>query len=345
MTQTQTPPKKRRRWWKMIIVVVVVLLLPILYLWFKPLNVGDLAETGHSAQTYAEALERIKGLDAPAAGKLGPAGGTLLLTHGKKTDKVIVLLHGYTKSPHQFLPLGQLLFAKGCNVLIPRLPHHGLADRMNTDQALLTAEEVAAFANEVVDCAHGLGDHITVAGLSAGGLTTAWAAQHRAEVEKAVIMSPVFGYKAIPTPLTRPVMNAYLTMPNSFDWWDKDLKDRFRLDEHGKTKPDPYYPRRSTHALAQLLRLSFATQQQAVEHGPAAQSILIVTNAHDKDVNNEMTASVAANWRRNAAGKIHTFEFPASQGLDHDFIDPDMPNQQTQTTYPILLDLIAKDSR
>ena len=220
MTQTQTPPKKRRKWWKMIIIVLVVLLVPILYLCFKPLNVGDLAVMGKPAQSYVEALERVKGLDAPVAGKLGPVGGTLLLTHGKKTDKVVVLLHGYTKSPHEFLPLGQMLFAKGYNVLIPRLPHHGLADHMTTDQALLTAEEVAAFANEVVDCAHGLGEHITVCRALAGGLTTAWAAQNRVEVERAVVMSPAFGYKKIPTAVTRPVMNYYLTMPNSFNWWD-----------------------------------------------------------------------------------------------------------------------------
>ncbi len=318
----------------MILVILAVLLIPVLYLYLKPLNVGDLAASGHPAQTYAEALERIHGLDAPVAAKLGPIGGTLLLTHGKKTDKVIVLLHGYTKSPHEFLFLGQLLYAKGYNVLIPRLPHHGLADHMTTEQSLLTAEEMALFSNEVVDCAHGLGDHITVAGLSAGGLTTAWIAQNRAEVEKAVVMSPVFGYKAIPTPLTLPAMNAYLTLPNSFKWWD---------DKHpGLLTPDLYYPRWSTHALAQLLRLSFATQQKAAEHSPAAQSILMVTNAHDNDVNNEMTARVVEHWHKSAADKIHTFEFPLSQGLDHDFIDPDMKNQPIQTTYPVLLDLLTK---
>jgi esterase/lipase len=318
----------------MIAIVLVLLLLPILFLYLKPLNVGGLAVSGHPAQTYAEALERVKGLDAKDMGKLGPFGSTLLLTHGKKTDKVVVLLHGYTKSPHEFEPLGKLLFAQGYNVLIPRLPHHGLADRMTTEQERLTAEEIATLANEVVDCAHGLGDHITVVGLSAGGLTTAWAAQHRPEVEKAVIMAPAFGYKVVPTFATRPVMNAYQMLPNSFKWWDEKQKE--------KLGPAYYYPRSSTHALAQLLRFSFAAQQKAAVQSPAAQSILIVTNAHDADVNNDMTASVVANWRRNAPDKIHTFEFPDSKGLLHDFIDPDMPNQKTSSVYPILLDLITK---
>ena len=334
MTATQTIPKKRGRWWKMVAVVLVVLLLPVLSLWFKPLNVGGLSQAGRPAQSYAEALKRIQGLDAKDAGKLGPLTRTLLLSHSKKTDRVVVLLHGYTKSPHEFEPLGNLLFARGYNVLIPRLPRHGLANRMTTDQALLTAEEIAAFADEVVDCAHGLGDHITVAGLSAGGLTTAWAAQHRAEIDKAVIMAPAFGYKAVATPLTRPAMNAYLTLPNAFKWWDEKLKEQ--------VKPDTCYPQWSTHALAQLLRLSFATQEKAAEHAPAAQSVLVITNANDDSVNNAMTARVVENWRRNAANKVNTFEFPASQHLLHDFIDPEMPDQKTASVYPTLLDFITK---
>ena len=334
MVETQPLPKKRRRWWKMIAIVLVVLMLPVLYLYAKPLNVGGLAVNGSPAQNYAESLQLLKELKARDAGKLGPYGDIILLAHGRKTEKVVVLLHGYTKSPYEFRQLGQMLFDRGYNVLIPRMPHHGLADRLTTDQSLLTAEEVARYANVVVDIAHGLGDHITVAGLSAGGLTTAWLAQTRSDVEKAVIMSPVFGYKQVPTAVTRPVMNAYLTLPNSFKWWDEKLQEQ--------VQPTIYYPRWSTHALAQLLRLSFATQQKAADEAPAAQSVLIVTNANDASVNNEMTTGVVENWRKHAADKIHTFEFPASKGLDHDFIDPDMPHQPTQDTYPILLDLLVK---
>ncbi len=321
----------------MIGILFLLLLIPVLYLCFKPLNAEGLSAQARPAQTYAEALERIKGLDAPQAGKIGPFGGTLLLTHGKKTGKVIVLLHGYTKSPHQFQQLGQLFFERGYNVLIPRLPRHGMADHLTMEQEHLTAEELAVFADEVVDIAHGLGDSVTVAGLSAGGLTTSWAAQHRADIAKAVILSPAFGYKAVPTALTRPVMNAYLTMPNSYKWWDEKVKDQL--------KPDYVYPRWSTHALAQLLRLSFATQQRAAEQAPAAQSLLVITNANDASVNNEMTARVVANWQKAAPGKIHTYEFPASQHLDHDLIDPEMPNQQIKTVYPILLDLITKETK
>jgi len=323
----------------MIAIVLVVLLLPVLYLYVKPLNAGGLAVSGSPAQTYGEALQLLKELRARDAGNLGPYGDIILLTHGKKTEKVVVLLHGYTKSPYEFRQLGQMLFDRGANVLIPRMPHHGLADRLTLDQSRLTAEEVARYANVVVDIAHGLGDHITVAGLSAGGLTTAWIAQTRSDVEKAVVMSPAFGYKKVPTAVTRPAMNAYLTLPNAFHWWDDEDPEKPKPKGY---EPTIYYPRWSTHALAQLLRFSFATQAKAAEQSPAAHSILVITNANDPDVNNAMTATVVENWRQHAPDKIHTFEFPVSKGLNHDFIDPDMPHQPTQDTYPILLDLLTR---
>jgi carboxylesterase len=318
----------------MIIILLLILLVPLVYLWGRPLNVDGLAAAEHPALTYAEAVARVKRLDAPAADRLSRYGHTVLMTHGHKTRIVVVFLHGYTKAPHEFEPLGKLLFDHGANVLIPRLPHHGLEDRMTTEQAMLTAEEMAVFADEIVNCADELGEHIVMVGLSAGGLTAAWAAQHRGEIDKAIILAPAFGYKDVPTPLTRPAMNAYLTLPNSFKWWDEVKKEQI--------VPDFYYPRYSTRSLAELLRLSFATQQRAAEHPPAAQSILVVTNANDKSVNNALTAQVVADWRRQASSKIETFEFPESQGLDHDFIDPDMPHQQTQTVYPILVDLILR---
>ena len=69
--------------------------------------------------------------------------------------------------------------------------------------------------------------------------------------------------------------------------------------------------------------------------------MVVITNAYDDAVNNEMTARVVKDWRRETESKVRTFEFPASQRLLHDFIDPGMPKQQTQTLYPALLDLIA----
>jgi carboxylesterase len=52
---------------------------------------------------------------------------TQLMTHAKKVDRAIILVHGYTNCPQEFHELGQRFYAVGYNVLIAPLPHHRLA--------------------------------------------------------------------------------------------------------------------------------------------------------------------------------------------------------------------------
>jgi carboxylesterase len=228
------------------------------------------------------------------------------MTHGQKAARIILMTHGYTTCPEQFRALGEQFYALGYNVLIAPLPHHGLTDRLTDEQSQLTAEEIVAYADEVINIAHGLGDHVTMIGISGGGVTTAWAAQTRSDLDLAVVISPAFGYYTVPTPLTAPAMNYYLTIPNSYTWWDENLKE--------KIKPDYAYPRYSTRALAQLLRLGFAVQGRAQQTSPAARSILVVTNANDKSINNALVYTVAGHWRDHGAN-LRTYEFDAGLQL------------------------------
>jgi esterase/lipase len=67
----------------------------------------------------------------------------------------------------------------GYNVLIPRLPRHGLADRKVENLSPLKAEELRDCADASVDIACGLAQKVYVARLSAGGTLSAWIAQNR----------------------------------------------------------------------------------------------------------------------------------------------------------------------
>jgi carboxylesterase len=254
------------------------------------------------------------------------------MTHGQKVEKAIVMVHGYTSCPEQFRALGEQFYGLGYNVLIAPLPHHGLADRLTDEQSQLTAEELTAYADEVVDIARGLGDHVTMVGLSGGGVTTAWAAQKRSDLDLAVIISPAFGYYTVPTPMTAPAMNYYLVVPNSYTWWDDQLKE--------KVGPDYGYPRYATRAVAQLLRVGFAVQANARQTAPAARSILVITNANDTTVNNTLTDTVTGYWRDHGAN-LQTYEFEAGLQLPHDLIDPTQPDQKIDIVYPKLVQLVA----
>ncbi len=284
---------------------------------------------------YDEAVARIAALQAKDTAEIAPISRLRFMAHGQRAARAVVFFHGYTSSPAQFQRLGEACFALGDNVLIPRVPHHGLADRMTPDQALLTAEELVALADEAVDIAQGLGERVAVAGLSMGGVMAGWAAQERADVERAVLIAPAFGLGPLPAFLTRPATHLALRLPNIYHWWDPWLKDK---------APGPVYtyPRVSTHALAQVLRLSAAVRAQARRAPPAARAIALVTNANDDKADNGSARRLAAVWRAHGVS-VREHEFPADLLLPHNTIDPNEAGQKVDIVYPVLIGLLRGD--
>jgi len=320
-----------RRWWIMLLILGIVL--AAVFIILTPWNISNLSSHPRPVQSYAEAVQRTETLRGQEPAAMNPVCQLQLMTHDKKVDRAIILVHGYTNCPQQFRELGQRFYDLGYNVLIAPLPHHGLADRMTDAHAQLKAEELAAYADETVDIAQGLGEQVTMMGISAGGVTTAWAAQNRSDIDLAVIISPAFGFKQIPTPLTAAVMNIYTALPDSFEWWDPVLK--------GEAPPAHAYPRYSKHALVQALRLGFATQVAAQRVQPAAQKMVVVFNANDNSVNNALTMAVVKLWQAHAAN-LTTYEFEANLKLGHDLIDPAQPDAQIDVVYPRLIDLTSR---
>jgi pimeloyl-ACP methyl ester carboxylesterase len=330
MTQ-QKPKNGIRRWW--IVLLILGIVLAVVFIILTPWNISNLASHPRPVQSYEEALQRVAAFRGQEPPNMNPDCQLQLMTHDKKVDRAIILVHGYTNCPQQFHELGQRFYDLGYNVLIAPLPHHGLADRMTDAQSQLTAEELAAYADETVDIAQGLGEQVTMMGISAGGVTTAWAAQNRSDIDLAVIISPAFGFKQIPKALTAAVMNIYLLLPDSFVWWDPVLQ--------ADAPPAYTYPRYSKHALVQILRLGFAAQGDARRMPQAAKKMVVVFNANDNSVNNDLTMDVVKNWLAHNAN-LTTYEFDAGLKLIHDLIDPNQPEQQIDIVYPRLIDLTSQ---
>jgi carboxylesterase len=330
LAEGEVAVKKKRVLLGAVIVLVVIVLCAVVML-FRPMSVRGLTSNPDPAGDYAGAVERIEALRAEEASRgLNPLCQLQFMSHGQKTDQAIVFVHGYTNCPQQFRELGQQFYDLGYNVLIAPAPHHGLADRMTADQAKLTAEELTVYADEVVDIAQGLGEHVTLAGISMGGITTAWAALHRTDLDLAVLISPAFGFQMIPRSITAPAVNAFLVLPNFDLWADSELKEA--------SGTDFTYPRRSTRALAQTLRLGMAVQAGSAEAAPVARSMLVVTNANDPSVDNGLTAEMVSSWREWGLDVL-TYEFAADLELEHDLISP---WQETQpAVYPVLVELIT----
>jgi len=296
------------------------------------INTRALVPSPNPTTTYPEALERLATLKAKDTAQVNPVCATQFMTHGQRTERAIILLHGFTNCPHQFHALGQNFFGRGYNVLLARLPYHGYIDRLTPDFARLTAEDLAIFADELVNIGVGLGHHLAFGGISAGGVTAAWAYQFRPEVAQALIIAPSFGVTYIPRTINSGATQLARTLvPNIFIWWDSKLK----ID----CKPDYAYPRFSTRALAEVMRLGYAVRQTANHTPPVGGRAIVVTVGGDPGVDNVVTDQVAQQWLSLNANVLQ-YEFPAELKLLHDLVDPNQPGQQVDLVYPKLMELV-----
>jgi len=254
-------------------------------------------------------------------------GRTIIHLHAERRPRAVLLLHGMTSSPSQFERFARDLFERGHNVLVPRLPHHGHADRLSTALARLRPDELYTAVDEYVGIARELGDRVTIAGFSLGGLLTAWCAQHY-EVERCVAIAPFFGVAWIPGGLMTWVAETMLRVPNRFHWWDPILRER-QMPEHG-------YPRYATHAIAHAYRIAQAVLREAAFRPPMAQHVVLVVNAAELGVSNRAIRRLYARWR---VFRTETVELVALRGLppSHDIIEPLRHADLAARVYPQIL--------
>nr|WP_161556717.1 alpha/beta fold hydrolase [Micromonospora acroterricola] len=120
-----------------------------------------------------------------------PESRSRLLSHGSRTGRAVLLLHGYTHAPDQYDELAKEFFDRGYNVWIPRAPHHGTVDRRAHHR--VEAGDLTAYAAEALTVAAGLGEEVGVVGISGGAVLAAWLAQVRGDVvRRLLLLSPFF---------------------------------------------------------------------------------------------------------------------------------------------------------
>jgi carboxylesterase len=276
--------------------------------------------------TFSDRLDRLLALDHAF---VGDKGRTIARLHEGRRPRAVVLLHGMTASPAQFSRYAGELFARGHNVLVPRLPRHGHADRFSEAASRITSDELVAAAREVLAVGRELGDRVTVAGFSLGGLLTAWIAQHET-VDRAVAIAPFLGVAVLPSRLMKAAAEVVMRLPNSFQWWDPIQRER-QMPAHG-------YPRYSTHAIAHAYVVARDLLHDASETAPLTQDIVLVNNSHESAVNNRAIRKLQASWRAHGVDvhRIVLHGLPPS----HDIIEPLRAPALADRVYPQLLEVI-----
>lgn len=284
------------------------------------------------ATSYEQACERVRRFQAYDDERILPEARTTLLDHGRCTELAVVLLHGFTNHPGQYRAFAPMVYARGANVFIPRMPEQGDRDRMSRRLARLTAESLLDRASEAVDIACGLGERVCVAGISSSALVCAYFAQYRADVSRAIAIAPVFAMLKLPYWVSVAASRMMLVLPNTFLWWDP----RLRENQH----PATAYPQFPTHALAQTMRIGQDVYGASKRQPYASGCVNLVTNAHDPAVNNAVSEQVVRRWQRQRSSGVSSYEF-IDLPVNHDIIDPDNPRARTDVVYPKLLELIV----
>ena len=287
------------------------------------------------AASYNDGIVRLHAMMDRDDERIERSARTALYVHGARAPWSVVLFHGFTNNPGQYVDFAPELFVLGVNVVVPRMPLHGYADRMTDALKSLTADMLLATAYEAVDAAAGLGERVAVAGISMGGSISAHLAQYRPDVATAMPIAPDFGLLKLPRVLLDVLVPIVLALPNFFLWWDPRVK--------ANQRPKAAYPRFSTHALMQTVRIGDAVYRAAKREPARAARIASVVNTHDPAVSNALTQEVVHRWQRHHSSGIEYVELN-DLPENHDIIEPDNPLARTDVVYPKLIETLALHS-
>jgi carboxylesterase len=328
-----------RRWWPRrhpvattAIGLASALVLGVTIVVVTPLLDSDLRSDAAPATSFTDAMVLADELLAADGADVNPLCRSEVRDQGERTDVAVVLLHGYTNCPQQWAAVAQAYAAEGHSVVVPRLPGHGLTDRLTSSLSRVTADDLTTTADLAVDIAAGLGDEVWVVGLSGGGTLAGWLAAERDEVTEATLIAPLVVPKVLPEAFVGPLVRAFRFAPDVSLWWDGTLKEAL-------ASPPYAYPRYTLRSLAAFLAVGRSTQ--TVEPGRTTDlaRLVLVTNENDAAISNSGAEALAQALEPVLADDAdrQAYVFDAELGYRHDVVDPQGENaEQLDAIYPVL---------
>jgi esterase/lipase len=281
------------------------------------------------AGSYEEAVRRFEVIEQEEAEIVNAASRSLLLVHGEPTEEVYVLMHGLSASPRQWDEFGNILYERGYNVLIPRMPHHGLLSNEASEMKVMQVDELRYYGDEAVDIARGLGGEITVIGLSGGGTVTAWIGQYRPDVTRVLGLSPFFGVPEGPQALSTFIMNLTARIPS------------ITLNNPSLDQRDWRYRGQATRAVSQYLQLGKSVFEGAEREAPLVPAADFLMTEADQTADNEATVELASLWA-DAGIDVSRNIFPRSLEIPHASIEPGVDPEKRALVYAKILEMLGE---
>ena len=238
--------------------------------------------------------------DDAAHGEVRPESRPILKTHGKKTTRAVMILHGVSGEPSAMAELADWFYQAGYNVYVPRAPHHGLKD--GKQHGKVRASELVKFMSDSAGLVSGLGDELGVIGHSGGGTLATWLAQYGDGLfSRVLLLSPYYEPDASQVPkwqvaLLRNVYGNHL-LPDQF--FDGALSYR---------------------ALANyvIIKQNYRSdlKAQGLKH------VGLIIGSEDRLIDGAMASDIAEKMTKNSGATFTNETTPAHMGVGHELIWP-----------------------
>jgi carboxylesterase len=299
------------------LLVLLVLAVAVIYTW--PLGSNELQHAEPKSLSYAAAsaqAEQIVRAES-ADPQVLPECRSQILSHGAKSAKAVLLLHGYTDCPKQYSSLAKLYFDKGYNVYVPRAPRHGVVDKLA--HAKLTADELVTYANDSMNIVAGLGNEVGVVGISGGAVLATWLAEYRADVvQHLLVLSPFYQPNSAQAPsfAIKPlvVLFGFRILP--------DYRDSLGF---------------SYAALSQYLRIT--RNYEARPKSKQLKDVAVVVSANDDLIDRRVAVDIPRQIAAVNKVPLGVHELPAALGIGHDIATPDQLKGKTDQLAQLYFDL------
>lgn len=284
-----------------------------------------------SARDRTEAQARLAELQARDHEGISDQTRTRLFEPDGGSDVTVIIWHGFTNAPSQFVEVSQWLSDQGVRVLLPRMPYHGHSDVLTRQLEELAAHELVEHVDTCVDIAAGLGTQVWVLGLSAGSVLASWAAATRVEVDRALLAAPLVAPKGFPMPLVRLFVRFPRMLPNIYMWWDPRKKENIGESPHA-------YPGFPVRGILPFLHLSESMYDGQVVPNHPLRRVVLLSNPGDFAIRRDAARAFTTHVFEGAAGYLGEATIDAQLGWWHDFVDPNaLRGGSTGEVAPIFL--------
>lgn len=221
-------------------------------------------------------------------------------THGKKTAKAILLIHGISGCTSDMADIANVFYEQGYNVYVPRVPQHGYADKKRHGQ--ISFSDMVNYMTTSARQVSGLGEEVGVAGHSGGGNMATWLAQYgNGLFSRVLLIAPFYEPSASQAP----------------KWQIPLMRNLYG----NNILPDRYSGNDEVNGLSYRTLAKYVTLKENYKANlaaPGLKHVGVVVSEGDHDIDPDLAHDIPQKMATNNNASFQYKKFPASMNIGHD---------------------------